>query len=443
MSMHAIESLVESSVITVATASPVPPLAQNICYTLYQLQDQLDCGYTVLRVREELEQLGYLFLLPPEQLPEPERTEAMKLRNEGGFFAQGTYVDGQSGLCCITAGSVLWKKLLDSGILPTSGKAELRTLDPLELAEQIIPLASKALAEGDKRGADTLGLWYAFFPLFCVVAGFDDADAPEPERVRALLERLAVPEAFKVAEAYGGRELDFDFEEEEMSFLAGWEAPYRQWKEKQASLFPEFCKRMVYEFISKHEFAEADRYASSMGNEKDPSRLLYRCMVSYACHQWLKTQAAGTPPPERLLSLTEAKEGFEYLGGLEFPAEQRATCRIYVLQILALLGDYPAVVEMQQHLYAEAIAKLEQYPEGQTKQMQQIALSISYYQMLHANLPDDYPCKRELLQNGFSGLMKLPDARQACGQLLREMPQAAETLQEYMEQCDLLLPRLQ
>ncbi len=36
MSMHAIESLVEYSVITTATASPVPPLAQSICYSLYQ-----------------------------------------------------------------------------------------------------------------------------------------------------------------------------------------------------------------------------------------------------------------------------------------------------------------------------------------------------------------------------------------------------------------------
>ena len=36
MSMHAIESLVEYSVITTATASPVPPLAQSICYTTVQ-----------------------------------------------------------------------------------------------------------------------------------------------------------------------------------------------------------------------------------------------------------------------------------------------------------------------------------------------------------------------------------------------------------------------
>ncbi len=378
MSMHAIESLVEYSVITVATASPVPPLARSICYSLYQLQHQLDCGYTVLRVRDELEQLGYLSLLPPEQLPALEREEAMRLAEEGGFLEDGTYGDGRSGKCCITAGSVLWEKLLGLSVLPASAKTELRLLDPLELVEQIVPLASKALSEGDKRGANTLGHWYAFFPLFCIVEDWDDDHAPELERIQALLWLLAVPEAFDVAAAYG-KELDFDFEEEEMSFLAGWETPYNQWKEKQESLFPEFCKQLVYEFIGKHNFAEADRYASLMGNEKDPSRLLHRCVVSFACHQWLKTQEPDTLPPPRLLSLVEVKEGFEYLSGLPLPEKELATCRIYLLQTLVLLGDYPTVIEMQQSLFTQAIAKLKQYPEGETKQIQQLALSISYY----------------------------------------------------------------
>ncbi len=152
MSMHAIESLVEYSVKTVATASPVPPLARNICFSLYQLQNLLDCGYTVLRVKDELVALGYLFLLPPEQLPEPECKAAKKLAKKGGFLNKETYFDLRSGCCCVTAGSKLWKKLLDLGILPASAKTELRKLDPVELAELIIPLASKALAEGDKNG---------------------------------------------------------------------------------------------------------------------------------------------------------------------------------------------------------------------------------------------------------------------------------------------------
>ena len=113
-------------------------------------------------------------------------------------------------------------------VIPASPEAELRLLDPLELAEQIVSLASKALAGGDKRGADTLGHWYVFFPLFCAIEGWDDANAPEPERIQALLRLLDVPEAFEVAASYGN-ELDVDYEEEEMPFLVGWEQPYRKW----------------------------------------------------------------------------------------------------------------------------------------------------------------------------------------------------------------------
>ena len=60
--MHEIESLIEYSVKTVATTSPVLSLARDICFSLYKLQDKFDCGYTVLRVQEELKRLGiYIF----------------------------------------------------------------------------------------------------------------------------------------------------------------------------------------------------------------------------------------------------------------------------------------------------------------------------------------------------------------------------------------------
>ena len=96
MSMHAIESLVEYSVITVATALPVPPLAQSICHSLYHLQNQLDCGYTVLRVRDELEKVGYLSLLSPEQLPEPERSEGNGACRRGRFLERWWHLCGSS-----------------------------------------------------------------------------------------------------------------------------------------------------------------------------------------------------------------------------------------------------------------------------------------------------------------------------------------------------------
>ncbi len=116
--------------ITVATASPIPPLARNICFTFTSsrinwIVDILSCGYG------RTGKLGYLFLLPPEQLPEPERSAALKPQRRRWFLSDGTYFDHRSGRCCVTAGSLLWTKLIDLGILPESAKTELRELDPL------------------------------------------------------------------------------------------------------------------------------------------------------------------------------------------------------------------------------------------------------------------------------------------------------------------------
>ena len=442
MSMHEIESLVESSVITVATASPVPPLAQGICYSLYQLQNQLDCGYTVLRVRDELQQLGYLFLLPPERLPEPERGAAMKLSGEGGFLDDDTYVDRKTGFCCITAGSALWKKLIDLGVLPASTEAELRLLDPLELAELIIPLASKALAEGDKRSADTLGLWYAFFPLFCVVTGIDDDHAPEPERIRALLELLAVPEAFEVAGAYD-RELDFDFEEEEMSFLAGWETPYFEWKEKRESLFPNFCKRMVYDYLLKNNFVEADRYASHLEDGPEYARLFHRSLITVTCHNWLKTQDPDVTPPKSILSLAEARVGLERLSGMDLPANQKMLCRMNLVQVQLLMGEIAAAAGTLKMTYTEVLDVLNQKPDGDEKRIQHAALAVSYYQMLYDNIPNEYPGKKELVSQGIPGLMNVPAAREVFCEFLPSLPQMAAELQESIDLCDQLMQQLQ
>ncbi|MCD7850362.1 MAG: hypothetical protein LUH63_11860 [Parabacteroides sp.] len=130
------------------------------------------------------------------------------------------------------------------------------------------------------------------------------------------------------------------------------------------------------------------------------------------------------------------------MAGLPLPEQGLATCRIYLLQTLVLLGDYPAVIEMHQALFTEAVGKLEQSPEGENKQMLQTEVALSYYQMLHTNLPDDYPSKKELMRKGFPGLMELPEVKRICGELLPGKPQMADTLQEYMEQCDTLMQYL-
>ena len=449
MSMHEIESLVESSVITVATASPIPPLARNICFNLYQLQNQLDCGYTVLRVREELEKLGYLFLLPPEQLPEPERSAALKLNEKGGFLSDGTYFDHRSGRCCVTAGSLLWTKLIDLGILPESAKTELRELDPLELAELIIPLASKVLAGGDNEddnyanAADTLGFWYAFFPLFCQMAGMDEEDAPEPERIRALLEMLAVPESFEVlATDEIGKELD-DFEEEEMPFLSGWSAPYNEWKNKNntGDLSLEFCKSMVHDSILKRKFVEADRYASAMEEGPELNRLFHRCLVGMSYYEWVKIQGIKIPIIESVLSQEEAKEGFERVADLSVSSDNVQCARLGIFRILALQGEYAESVEYLNAVYFKALDECGQKSKELLGQSQRAVLVVVYYRMLEMSIPDSFPGKKELMAHKALNGSDLRKSREILSLLLIEKSEHAYAWQQAFSFCDELIKK--
>ncbi len=94
MSMHQIEDitvrLLASNGDTQVNGIPL----RDLCYHLYRLQDQFDCGYTMLRVEEELAQMGFLARIPIDRLPQQEREAAQRLTDGDGFLSSGAYVDG-------------------------------------------------------------------------------------------------------------------------------------------------------------------------------------------------------------------------------------------------------------------------------------------------------------------------------------------------------------
>lgn len=446
MAMYEIESLVEESVKTLATAPSAPTQAKNLCFNLYQLQEQVDCGYTLLRVRDELEQLGYLYPLQPDQLPEPERSEALQLLQPGGFLTDGTYVDHQTGTCWLTAGSKLWQKLQAQGLLPQAAAAgeAIRALSPLDMAETIVPLAWELDEQGDPTGSHTLGLWYTLFPTLCLVAEGDDQ--PAPDRIENLLRLLATPAVFEYAETYV-HEVNFDdFDDDEkegLSFLAAWSAPYKDWKAKSVGRTPHFYKQKIYECLDKQEFAQADRYASCLAQDGEGEDLLHRSLVTIVCHQWLRDQPEGVEAPEGLLPVAEAQAYFERLIDLELPAKELNLCQFYLMQAYQLQGDYVSAVELLQQMCTTSIAHVDVLPEGNAKRIQQAFLANTYYQTLYRNFPDSYLPKKQLIQSGLPGLMDLPAVRQTCSDLLPEVPEHAETLRQTAAQCDLILSYLE
>ncbi|WP_455638889.1 hypothetical protein [Parabacteroides sp.] len=440
MSKHVVENLVECSVMTVATASPVPSLAPSICYSLYALQSQFDnCGNTVLRIKDELIKLGYLYLLPSDQLPESERKRRIEF-------------DSDSGCYCVTAGSNLWKKLLLLGILPESAKIKLKELYPMELAEIIIPLASKALSEGDKNAAKTLGLWYALFPLFCMAAGYDADDHPEPEKIQKLLKLMAVPKAFKEAEKLS-RELAFDdFDEEEMPFLSGWWDPYEKWNmrknKRKKNEIEAFLKELmgvrgleVHKCLAKIDFAGAYRCASTMEDKSGYDRLFFRCMVSLAYHQWVVDREIKIPLLNDILSLEEAKEGYEYLINLPASSEDVHQSRLSIFRILALQGKYAEAVEYLNTIYSHAFDNLDQDSKGLLSQANRAVIVVFYYQLLEMSIPDSFPGKKRLIAQDALSSSDFRKSRDILCLLLMEKSEQAEAWQLALAFCDEMIQK--
>lgn len=247
MSMYSIEDLVELSVITVSEAPSIDKsLARSICFSLYRLQDQFDCSYTIFRVPNELKKLGYLYAIPVNKLPEEEREEALELIEdfdgeggdsdeevgEGDFLSDDeSYIDCENEICYVTAGSDLWEKLMEEGIIPKSEKSGFKHIDLLDLAEQIISLASAKLAKGNKEEADILGMWYMFLPTFCSEIEPEDGEYDQ-EKIDMLLKTLAIPEVFEAAEGY---EDDpslsvYPDDAEDTDNFSEWFTPYLEWK---------------------------------------------------------------------------------------------------------------------------------------------------------------------------------------------------------------------
>lgn len=239
MSFYQMEDLVEVSIVILAQRAPTHPLKESICFCLYQMQEQFDCSYTVMRVENELEKLNYLFRVPVEKLPEPEQKQARNLLHDGGFLPDGTFVHEDSGLCYVTAGSELWEKLLTLDVLPPSVKVEVkRDLTALDMMEVLLPLAAEDTAEcrknGEKVEMDPVrGLWYALFPVLWDIHEGSSVEPPEPDRLQTLLGYCADPLVFTSAEFFF-QELDFeDMDDDEAPFIAQWAEPYATWKEDQ------------------------------------------------------------------------------------------------------------------------------------------------------------------------------------------------------------------
>lgn len=400
MSMHQIEDMIENSVrmLSNCTGSEINGLSlRDICYHLYQLQDLFDCGYTMLRVREELERMGFLASIAVEKLPQNERDAARRLTGGSGFLPSGVYVDGDSGLAYLDYGNPSWNTFIEAGTLSHPQMGDIPQIDVLQLAEIMISLAAQQRETGSDNGeiaASTLLYWYALLPTVMTVSGYEGQ--VEEERIIRLRDMAAVPEAFEQAGIlWLTSELEdlADLADEDLDCFANWAEPYLQWK-KEAEDTPEYPGSEFSEqeqmelFIASLNhgyYSQADFIARRLD---EPSRSFGRinAAMSFYTAQIDQPEQTDTPQPHNIMTLTEVEEKLIELTESEFSVAVKSQLYLHLAQCRFLLKKLPSAIDSLNLAFAPAADKLLQTEDAEMQQVQMAYLTASYYMVLICNL---------------------------------------------------------
>lgn len=413
MSMHEIESLVEYSVLAVATAEPMPREARDIVHSLYLLQDQFDCGYTLLRARRELEKLHYLFMLPPESLPEPERGEAMALRGEGGFFGEpSTYFYQEAGRACVTAGSPLWEKLCQNGTITGEGARPVHELPLLELAHLTVPLL-RFLDQESRVQAQ--GLWYTLYPVFSLIM-LDEEDDEPSKQVLALRDLLATPEAFWFCEQCP------DIEDE---MEAEWFAPYLEWQQSGGVSNDQERREKIMQLLGQQDYRTACKLTDGLPDDQE--RLYFRAVISLKYYQSPVLIGEKRPPDTEafgLLPLPETREALASLIG-KLPGQDWGLHLSLACCEFLLDGDREKAFGMMTHAFEKELYKvLKTKTDERDRQFFSALYALTFYQAVDLNLPAQKDEKLRLMKTRAGTLLSLPEAKETFLGLLGKKPES-------------------
>lgn len=261
MSMHEIENLFEESVRALCGRTGDPVQLRNHIYALYQLQNYFDCGFTQLRLLEELVEIGYFQPVLMQDHPAYEAGKqtfaamqeaqfAYAPEPSGGFWIGADY-GLTPGLYC-EYGSPLWESL--AGQKKISG--DLAT-PPAEqnVYDVILQVLRVAHENYDIR---LLGRWFSYLPtLSCM--GFTEAS---PETMDEMQSLLCYEGVFEYAEK-SGEIPDADEWEDGEGFMKLWFAPYYEWRETCANQ-PEYYEQRADAFYMQKDFEKA-RYFCQKG----------------------------------------------------------------------------------------------------------------------------------------------------------------------------------
>ena len=384
MSMHEMETLFECSVLVIANSGDKLDKTSKIqlCYNLYRLQDLFfDCHCPLEKVSSELEELGYLTNLPLDQLPEPERHAASTLAEKSGYFAPGTYLNAETGIVSVTAGSGLWDRLSELQIIPSLQAGPFTVMSPIALAEIILPLAAEQTKAGNEDATYALGLWYLLLPSICMATEYYADPEFDPARILSLLEIVAMPEAFEVVEVYCSP-AELVAMDDEIPFFPEWRAPYFSWLEKRDCETERETK--IRKLLADGQFVEADRLARLAEGRTSQE---YRATIALTYHINARQLAEKAVPCPELLTLEETKQCFEKLRDEETEPALKSQYGLFVAQCQFMAAAGTAAVASLRVAFEPVLETLKLPAATEQQRLLAATTAEKYFELLVTNIP--------------------------------------------------------
>ena len=152
MSMHDIESVVESSIRCIDKSDFPLEKKRNFLYSLYKFQAEYDTGYTNFRVKDILLKYHYMFCLPVEVHPEyakrKDEFDKWIKKGESKWIADSILeIENGKPLFYFEVGSDTWKGLVKNGILTGNQTLSVSEIPILEVILDVVKLCCDHDAE--------------------------------------------------------------------------------------------------------------------------------------------------------------------------------------------------------------------------------------------------------------------------------------------------------
>jgi len=152
MSEHNLEDVIELSVKHIAQSDEFSTQEKrDLIYSLFQIQEMGDCGFTHLRTIEDMATCQYTFLFDKNQMYDYEEKRDIYDNNpqaRSEYRNGGVYIYGDK--FCVDSGSEAWAEMVKTGAIAGEGALPVKRVDNFMIVNLVGEIFHGELLTGDE-----------------------------------------------------------------------------------------------------------------------------------------------------------------------------------------------------------------------------------------------------------------------------------------------------